>query len=1041
MSEPTKQSAPNAIPVDLPGSLRSQFDALKSRLWKLETSSAVAAGASCLAVSFLGVFVADRVWDSPVWWRGGALLLGMGGVVWNGAGWTKRWLLAPPDTRLLAQRVQKRFRRLGDRLLGIVELADVSRRPAHFSPELYRAAIQQVSADAAGCNFTEAADGGPLRRWLVALATSGATVLALWFLIPDASANAFSRWLAFASEIPRYTLVRIEDLKTPQIVPHGEEFIVTASVRYQTFWKPRLAVAHLKGQPELRSPVRAERIEFRVSGQVMEGALTIRLGDATRTVAVHPLHRPALKSLAASVQYPDYLQRPADTEIVRSGSFSVIEGGSVSFRGQVTRDLEAAAVAKEAGEPQPLRVNGPGFLSEPFNSAGVLEFTWRDSEGLRNSSPWRLNVETRPDVPATADLLDTPREMTILESEVLNLKVQTRDDFGVKDLGVRWARDGDWSAADEVPPLFRSNAPTAQETNLVENFGFSPRLMNVAPDSVLELKVFARDFFPNRAAAESAPYRVHVMGNERHAEMLRLQLESLQARLEEAARLEEKIAAGTEALKELSPQELAEDKQTAPIESLKDEQSANARALEDLAREGARTLREAMRNPLIPEETLSEWTKNLQQMDQLSRQQMKEAQQSLSDAQKQPQSREKELSEALQKEKEALEMLSQMQQNVNKGLDQLQALTLAQRLRKLGSGEKNLEARLQKHVGDSIGLLPAELPARIQKINTGVAEEQKAIQTDTTSLQNEISRFFERTQRAEYGKVSGEMTESKAAEELLRLGELVRENIAMQAMQHLASWSGRFSAWADVLEPKSKGGSGAAGGGAGGQGADDGMAERLMKTLLGLLRLREDEMTLREQTRLLDQRKEEGPIYFFHTDALAGDERESIVELDRIQRINPLAMLNPVMGETFDSMKSAMTLLAEPKTGDETRGTQTKSINLLTDGINLINEQAKKQQEESGSSSSQEIAFLMQMMSEGQGEQPGTLPPGRSPGGNRSGGSTDRPATAAAGEAAGKAASERNVRKATGFSGNVPTEFREALQNYFNALEKSGEAK
>ena len=50
-----------------------------------------------------------------------------------------------------------------------------------------------------------------------------------------------------------------------------------------------------------------------------------------------------------------------------------------------------------------------------------------------------------------------------------------------------------------------------------------------------------------------------------------------------------------------------------------------------------------------------------------------------------------------------------------------------------------------------------------------------------------------------------------------------------------------------------------------------------------------------------------------------------------------------------------------------------------------------------------------------------------------------RAATAVPGDAAGKASERRNVQKASGFSGSVPVEFREALENYFNALEKEGE--
>src|SRR5438046_1443123 len=144
-----------------------------------------------------------------------------------------------------------------------------------------------------------------------------------------------------------------------------------------------------------------------------------------------------------------------------------------------------------------------------------------------------------------------PREISMLESEVLELKAQARDDFGVRDLALTWVMEGDWAQTNGVPKTgFKIEATTPLETKLTENFGFSPTLLRIPPDSALELKLFARDFFPNREPTESAGYRIHVLGNEKHAEMVRQQLEALQAQLEEVTRLEEKIAAGTRELKE-----------------------------------------------------------------------------------------------------------------------------------------------------------------------------------------------------------------------------------------------------------------------------------------------------------------------------------------------------------------------------------------------------------------------------------------------------------------------------------------------------------
>jgi hypothetical protein len=1023
--------------VRLPEGLRRQFAELERRLWRVETLAAVCLGLSGLAGSLLALFISDRIGDTPPWLRGLISLAGLAVLALAVVAWSRNWIWQRRDQRALANLVQKQFRKLGDRLLGIVELANEAQRPAYFSPALYEAAINQVAAEARGYNFREAVAVQPVHTRGTALLALLAVILAAAVAVPAAFWNSLLRWAAPLSATPRFTLVALDDFPAEQVVPHGETFVVAGQVQYRSFWKPQRAVGQFEAQSRLESRVNEQHVEFKVPSQTRDGRFTVRVGDARKQIIVRPTHRPSLKELAASIQLPEYLRYPVVTQAVQNGAVTLIEGSLASFVGKTTRELASAELKLEAQQRQTLQIEGETFVTDAIGSQGVLEFTWQDRLGLRSEAPWRLTVETQKDLPPVAELLDMPREISMLESEVLELKAQGRDDFGVRDLGVEWVMEGEWAPTNGVPKTaVKVDAETARETKLTENFGFSPTLLKIPPDSAVELKLFTRDFFPNRESVESAVYRIHVLGNEKHAEMVRQQLESLQAQLEEVTRLEEKIADGTRELKELSAQELADEKQNERIGALKEDQARNAANLEQLSLEGSKTLREAMRNPLVPEETLRDWTKTLQQMQQLSRGEMKQATDSLKSAQKSPPSRPQEMANALQKEEEALEALEQMQQKVNKELDQLQALTLAQRLRKLGVEEKEIETRLQKNIGETIGLTPRELPERYQRANAAFADNQKSAHTEAQTLQGEISRFFERTQQADYGLVNKEMAEARTTEELEKVKSFIQDNISMEAMQHLAAWSERFASWAEKLEPKQKGGGE---GGGSGESSQSDLAEKLMKTLLGLLRLRETETNLREQTRLVEQRKEEGPIYLYNADLLTGKERESMRDLFRVQKNNPLAMLQPVFGDTFGSMKTVEGLLSKPETGVETRNAERKTIELLSDGINLINEQVQQGSQSSASSSaSEEIAFLMQMMAQTRAQQMG-MDKGKSGGGSQAGGSTDRRPDSASADASGKASERRNTPKATGFSGNVPTEFRDALENYFKALEKEGE--
>jgi hypothetical protein len=64
---------------------------------------------------------------------------------------------------------------------------------------------------------------------------------------------------------------------------------------------------------------------------------------------------------------------------------------------------------------------------------------------------------------------------------------------------------------------------------------------------------------------------------------------------------------------------------------------------------------------------------------------------------------------------------------------------------------------------------------------------------------------------------------------------------------------------------------------------------------------------------------------------------------------------------------------------------------------------------------------------------------GMKPGMNMNGGDTAMAATPVAGNATGKGDAPRTARKAGGSTANAPTEFREALENYYKALEKGGQ--
>jgi hypothetical protein len=1020
--------------VELPEALRKQFAALKYRLWRVETLAALSLAVCGLLLSCLAVFFSDRLWDTPHWLRVACLTGGLATVAWFGLTWIRQWIVRPRDQRELAVMVQTRYGRLGDRLLGIVELADERQRPADFSPALYRAAISQVATEASPYNFADAVDPQPARHAAWALGGLVLVGLALIGLSPTALLNAVSRWAAPTAAIPRFTLVAFDGLPREQVVAHGEAFTVSCSVQYRSFWKPRRGTGRFERQPPIVSASGGGQVQWSVPGQVEPGLLKLHLGDARAQVRILPTYRPSLKALTAAVQLPAYLKYAPTSESVENGSFNVLEGSRVAFTGKLSRSLMAAQMRVPGQSAQELPLHNETFTTEPLELDGVpeLAFTWRDHLGLESAGPWRLQLHPQKDVPPTPELLDLLKDTAILESEVLELKAVGRDDFGVREIGVEWQLLTDVSDTNAPSPRpFNYRASTPHEKKVEDTFYLSPGLQMIPAESVLELRGFATDYYPDREPSYTGVYRVHVLGNERHAELVRQNLESLLTRLEEVTRLEEKVAATTKQLQDLGKDKLNTDQTAEQIAAAKEDQAQNAANLEQLAKEGKKTLREAARNPTFDEQTLRDWAKNMQEMQQLSDDKMQQAAQSLKSAQQNPDSRSEKLAQAAQQEQEVLDALEQMQRKVNKGLDQLQALTLAQRLRKVASDENDIANKLQKIVPDTIGMFPKELPGRLRNTEMFLAKDQETAQKDSQVLQGEIGRFFERTQKESYGDVSKQMTEEHVSDELDRLRGLIEENVAMDAIQNLNSWSDRLKAWAELLEPKSD--SSAGGGGGGDGGATD---EAMLKELLALLRARDRQINLRQRTGLLEKNKAQTETYAQGAKSLANAQGQLREDMNKLSTLNPMPALDSPLQEIVGSMQGVEELLNKPQTDRQTEVAQIKTIEQLSDVINLINEnqQRKNNRSQSQSPSAEDMAFLMQMMAlQNSAQALSTNPNG---GGSQAGGTTDRAATPALGDPNAKPGDARTVNRASGTTANFPIEFREALEEYFKGVEK-----
>lgn len=1027
--------------IQIPSKLEARFGRLRRRLRRVQTLQALLAVFTALGVSYLAVFLLDRGWDTAQAVRAAILGAGLAAAGWVALRWVFRWIVRSPGVKELASLVQRRYRQLGDRLLGIVELADESARPPHFSEELYEAAIQQVSADALHYDFDQAASTLGLRRLAVVSVVLGLILAVLGGAFPGAAGNTFSRWLTPYREVPRYTLVRIENLRAAGIAVHGEAFEAIAEVRYESFWRPENVQARFEGERPLEAEAKGGRLQVQVPGQHNSRVLEVSLGDALALLSVEPVFRPKLAEIGGQERLPAYLKHPDREVKISGGGLEVLEGSAVSLRGKISRNLASASLHCDGkDEPLALTVNGTEFSSAPLHLTNVYEasLTWRDSLGLTNPEPWRFAIRHKADQQPSIDLPELGFDSAILDTEVLPLRVTSRDDFGIHEFGLNWR----WNT--DPPPSstlrkeeFYDRSLNRSQTELDATFYFSPVIFQIPAGTTLEFRGFATDFHPARQPVETTAYRVHILSSVEHAEFIRSRLETLLTHLEEISRLQEKLAAAAANLRENLDGEPETLKNR--LQDQLDDQTANAAQLDRLAQQGLETLREAMRNARFTDAMMKQWAKTMTQMESLAQQKMAAASQSLRAAQKNPARRSQNLTDAQQIQEEILRELEAMQSGVNEDLDSMEAMTLAERLRAIGNEESEIEQALMKQAAETIGLFPDELAPRFQANNERLAETQTNASQKTQQIQQEISRFFERTQRKAYGEVSQSIQTSEATEKLLQVRRQIQDNVSMQASENLADWAEQFHKWAELLTPDSPQNPG----GGNGNGSNGENTIDLTQLLMSLLRLRENELTLRTQTQLLNQKRNSKNSQNVKTPTTPKSPTEQATQLAQSQiRIqeklsaaaaeNPLPEIDGVLQEADIQMDKVTQLLQQNQTGEPTIASETDAVHILTDAVNLINEQARRKNP-SDAGTARQIAIMMQMASISQGQSTSSQP---SAGGNRIGGDTNQSAEGQAGNAAGKANTPRNMSRFSGQTANLPTEFRRAFEHYFRKLEQ-----
>ena len=748
----------------LPDSLRRQLEAFRGRLWFIKVAEALLAGLFGLLFSYLVVFGLDRIWNTPPTVRLVILLGGTSLFTLFAPYWIHRWVFRHRREAQLARLISRKFPRLGDRMLGVVELQDQRESKEALSPELRAAAMKAVAKQAEGRNLKAALPAPRHIRWALMVLTAAAIIAAALWKVPKPSQNAFERWLRPFSDVQRYTFTKISDFKETIIVPMDEPFSVTVSLSELSDQRPASGVARFGIQEPVSAQLQDDKksYTFDFPGQSEPGRVLISIGDARPVVEVIPQTRPAIKSVRATIVYPEYLQLQDKTKELRVGTLTgdVVVGSQVSLeattlegrelktglltikelpktteRDLFDSDLKTLDASEEIGEAPdnsdsnaplaadplldveeedqpapprilPLRVAGSQMFSPRISLQSQpleLQMNWEDVNGLADAGGHRIRVEPLEDQKPVAYIQDIERQTVILEEETVSFEIIAEDDYGSKHIGYEWT--GEFTKpTDETPSrgshVLELGAPNQRRLSGVVHF--APKTRNI-PAQKLQIRAFVEDYFPGRGRVYSEPITLHILTKDEQAQLLKDQFDRIIGELEDAARREQNNFDENRRIEQDGAEKLQEEANKERLEQQEMNEAENIETMSELSERMEELLGEALKNGEVEAETMQKMAETMQKMQELSKEDMPKVEQQLQEAQdpsSTPEQSEKDLQEAIEEQEKVLEKMRETIEGANEANQDFEASTFVNRLRRAASEEDGIANTLIASIDD-----------------------------------------------------------------------------------------------------------------------------------------------------------------------------------------------------------------------------------------------------------------------------------------------------------------------------------------------------
>jgi len=865
-------------PTPIPKELREQLNKFQRHLWKIKIAEALLAGFFGLILSFLFVFLLDRLVATSPLIRLVILISGTSLFAIFAPLWIRRWVHGHRREEQLARLIAKKFPKLGDRLLGVVELQDQTEASASLSPELRAAAMAHVAQQASHRNMAEALPASRHKKLALGVGATVILTIIAFFLAPKAGLNSLERWLMPFTKTERYTFTQLNlsHLPNPYPVAYGEPFQITVPLAETSDRSPAIARARYGQQEWLESSLEEGQYQFDFPKQQISDFLTLKAGDASYRIKIEPHIRPELSNLQAKVKLPAYLQLDPQTIDIRTGILSSLEGSEIQLQGEFTRPLAKALgqltyLSDEEDEslPEPadldITFEENKLKAAPFTMSAMraeIPLSWTDIKGLESSSQFILRLETNEDQRPNAYIQGIERQVVILAEETLEFEILCDDDFGLKEIGLSWrgefTKPNDSSTVKGELMLKRGSPSTARLSELAL---FSPKTHNIEPQKLL-LSAYTEDFKPDRGRIYSKPIAVYILTRDEHAQLLKNRFDRIIGELEDAARREQNNLDINQRLNQKEGEELQADKGKSQLADSAEQEKENAKKMEEISKKMEEIFKDASRNGDIQPETMKQMAEAMQNMKELAQQDLPKAQQKLNDSQNQKNTAEKtkkDLQEAIETQKAAVQKMQETIEKANEANENFEASTFVNRLKNAASHEERIAARFISAINQQtldegmpespiLGAYPekSKIDPVYFRLLQNLDTQQRRTNTDIRWIQEDLGHFYARTQKEKHQKLLNAMRDAQINIGLEKLRVKINKNQSFLSIHEAQRWAKQLREWAKEL-----GGDSSSGGGGGGGESNE--SDNDFEFMLKVMRLVQQEQDIRARTRSLEQ--------------------------------------------------------------------------------------------------------------------------------------------------------------------------------------------